>query len=178
VVDETRESGFEIDGERYPVPTLDSLDLDEARILYVYADAQVYDFIPAHPDWDAETKEAHAVMQGQKIGNPEFVRALVHIAYRRRHLDLSAEEIQSLIGKVSAVDVSLALLRGRAEEDPPRSSPNELEKTSELSSLERNTDSGKPTAPSSENPDSSLGNIGISESDTSSRESLRIASGS
>lgn len=174
-----RESGFEVDGERYEIPTLDTITLDEERLLYVYADVVVSDFIPIHPDWGEDQAAAHALLQAQKIRNPDFKRALVHIAYRRRHDDVDDVEIQRLIGGSSALELDLAMIRGSDESpDPQTSSPNELETTSEPSELASNTDSGRPTGTSSGTPDSNRADIGTTESGISSPESLATASAS
>lgn len=178
MADLPNEVGIELDGERYSIPTLDTITLDEERVFYIYADVVVSDFLPAHPDWAEEEARAHLMLQAHKIRNPDFKRALVHVAYKRRHPEVESEEIDRLIGGASALDLDLELIRGAAAADPQTSSPNELEKTSEPSPLARSGDSGPPTGKSSGTPDSSLEATGISGSDTSSPESLRIASGS
>lgn len=172
------ESGFEVDGERLEIPTLDTITLDEERVLYIYADVVLSDFLPTHPDWKPEQREAHLVLQAQKIRNPDFKRALVHIAYKRAHPEVENDEINVKVGTTSALELDLALIRGTPKEDPPTRSPNERDKTSATSTLEKNGDSGIPTGKSSGTPDSDLESIGISESDTSSLESLPTGSGS
>lgn len=181
MAEETGESGFEIDGERLEIPTLDTINLDEERVLYIYADVVLSDFLPTHPDWTPEQRDAHLLAQGMKIRNPDFKRALVHIAYKRAHPDVGDDEINVKVGQAGALELDLALIRGGAKaraEDPQKGSPNEPEITSATSTLERNTDSGIRSGTSSGTPDENLESIGISESDTSSPESLRIASAS
>lgn len=171
-------SGFEIDGERYAVPTLDTVTIDEERILYIYADVVLSDFLPVHPDWSEDEREAHLLLQAGKLRNPDFKRALVHIAYRRAHPEVENEEINVKVGEAGALEVDLALLRGAPDEDPPKGSPNEPDKTNGTSTLARSGDSGKRTGTSSGTPEASLADIGISESGTSSPESLPIGSAS
>lgn len=171
----SRESGFEVDGERLEIPTLDTITLDEERVLYIYADVVISDFLPIHPDWKDEEKNAHLLLQAQKIRNPDFKRALVHIAYKRAHPDVDSDEINVKVGASGALELDLALLRGRPDEtDPQTRSPNERDKTNGTSTLARSGDSGKPTGTSSGTPEASLEDIGISESDTSSPESPPI----
>lgn len=179
MAEKTGESGFEIDGERLEIPTLDTIDLDEERVLYIYADVVVSDFLPTHPDWSEDQKAAHLTIQATKIRNPDFKRALVHIAYRRAHPEVENDEINVKVGKAGALALDLELLRGAAKrEDPPTGSPNEPAKTSATSTLAKNGDSGKRIGRSSGTPDADLESIGISESDTSSPESLPTGSAS
>jgi len=178
VTEDRGESGFEIDGERFPIPTLDTITLDEERVLYIYADVVISDFLPTHPDWSEDEKRAHLLLQAGKLRNPDFKRALVHIAYRRRHPDVEDGDINVKVGQAGALDLDLELIRGAAESDPPTGSPNEPDKTSATSTLERNGGSGKPIGTSSGTPEASLEDIGISESDTSSLESLPTGSAS
>jgi len=178
VADSRGESGFEIDGERFEIPTLDTINLDEERVLYIYADVVVSDFVAAHPDWDEEEKNAHLLLQATKVRNPDFKRALVHIAYRRKHPDLEDGEVNVKVGKAGALQVDLELLRGAKNEDPQTRSPNERDKTNGTSTLARSGGSGKPTGTSSGTPGYDLAITGTSGSDTSSPESPPTESGS
>lgn len=168
------ESGFEIDGERLEIPTLDTINLDEERVLYIYADVVLSDFLPTHPDWSEEQKHAHLLLQAQKIRNPDFKRALVHIAYRREHPDIEDGEINVKVGQAGAFDLDLALLRKAEAADPQTRSPNERDKTSATSTLARSGDSGRRTGTSSGTPEDDLEIIGTGESATSSPESPPI----
>ena len=163
------ESGFEVDGERLEIPTLGTITLDEERVLYIYADVVVSDFLPSFPDWSEEEKNAHLLKQATKLRNPDFKRALVHIAYKRAHPEVENDEINVKVGQGIAVDLDLELIRGAAERANPQTrSPNGRDKTSGTSTLERSGDFGKPTGTSSGTPESDLESIGISGSDTSS----------
>lgn len=169
------EVGFEINGERYEVPTLDTITLDEERVLYLYADTVLQDFAPAHPDESNDVKRALQVRQEQRVRNPDFKRALVHIAYRRRHPEVSDAEINQAIGTANALEVDIALLRG--DGSPPAMSsqkpPDDKRSTSEPSPP---SSSGSPTANGSETVAESLAPTGATESDTSSRGAAQIAS--
>lgn len=168
-----RASGFEIDGELYQIPTLVTLNLDEERLLFIYADAVIADFVPPHPDWTLEEVVEHRRRQADKIRNPAFKRALAHIAYRRRHPDIEDAVIEERLGTVSAVELDIAVLDPEQtldDEDPPTptSSPSEPGKTSEQSPPGNGTAFGRRTESSSDQADESPGSIGITESDISS----------
>ena len=171
MAEETQESplsGFEIDGERYELPRLDTINLDEERVLYIYADTVLKDFRLPHPSWSDEEVLAYEQEQTRKIRNPDFKRALAHIAYRRRHPDVADQDVQIAIGSANALEVDLALLRGDAEEDPPTSSQKPPEKPSESNSDTSSGDSGSPTRNDLGQVVESPAAIGTSESDMSS----------
>jgi hypothetical protein len=177
MADVSGESGFEVDGERLEIPTLDTITLDEERVLYIYADVVLSDFLPTHPDWTPAEQEAHLLLQAGKIRNPDFKRALVHIAYKRAHPETPNDEIDVRVGNAGALELDLEIIAGAARRsDPQTRSPNERDKTSATSTLERNGDSGTPTGTSSGTPEDDLETIGISGSDTSSPESLPTGS--
>jgi hypothetical protein len=173
-----RESGFVIDGASYAVPTLDTITLDEERVLFTYADVVVQDFLPPHPDWKEHVVLAYRARQEAKFRDPAFKRALAHIAYRRAHREVSDAEIQEALGTLNALEVDLAVLKaGEEEADPPKpTSPNEHETTNEQSEHENSGDSGTRTETSSETPEETLDSSGTSESDTSSPLSPASAS--
>ena len=167
------EAGFVIDDKSYPIPTLDTINLDEERILFLYADTVLQDFMPVHPDWTDEEKRVYESVQMRKIRNPDFKRALAHIAYRRKNLDLDDAAIQEAIGKVNALEVDLAMVRG--DDSPPaQSSQTPLESESNTSKPSRSTDSGSHTQPSSDQEDESPEPTGTIESETSSPGAPRI----
>ena len=110
-------SYVEIDGERYEIPRVDELDLDEEQILYDVAGVIQPDFMPAHPSAPEETRKGVELLMAARIRNPAFKRALVIIAYRRRHPETPFEEIDTRIGRVNAFDAELALYGKSAEAD-------------------------------------------------------------
>lgn len=142
-VGETPAAGFEIDGERYEIPTLDTITLDEERILFLYSDCVVQDFAPSHPDWAPERTAAHELIQMQKVRDPAFKRALAHIAYRRRHPDEDDAEINRALGTVNALEVDLAML-GDDPRPPARDSQNGQQKQNVSELPTRSTPSGSP----------------------------------
>lgn len=143
------DSGFEIDGERYEVPRLDSLDLDEEQILFDVSGIVQVDFAPPHPEAADEEKRELEREMASKIRNPSFKRALAHIAYRRRHPEAGYDDVQLVVGKVNALDAEIALIRGDAP-DPQTSSPSEQESSVTSSEPSRSEDSGTPSGSYSE----------------------------
>jgi hypothetical protein len=159
--------GIEVNGTRYDFPTLDTINLDEERILFIYADCVVRDFIPAHPDASEEDRDAYLRLQMIRLRNPDFKRALAHVAYRRVHPDRDADEIQKAIGTVNALEADIAMLWGE-EEDPTPTSQSEPENTRSTSEPSKLTDSGRSTPNGSETQDENPEPTGTIESDTSS----------
>lgn len=167
MAEDQRESGFVIDGESYAIPTLDSLTLDEERLLYLYADCVVQDFASPHPDWSDEDKNRYEYMLSERVRNPNLKRALAHIAYHRKHPDMSDEEILDAIGKVRALELDRAMLRPQ-DEDPTKVSQSKPLPTSGPSEPERSMVSGRHTDTNSGQAEESQEDTGTTESDTSS----------
>ena len=115
VLEEERNVTFEIDGEPYACPRLDELDLDEEMILWEIAKVALPDFMPAHPQSPREVQTAVELVAAARTRQPGFKRALVHIAYRRGHPELSFAQIEERVGKVNGVDSEFALY-GKARE--------------------------------------------------------------
>ena len=116
------ESGFLIDGVLYEVPTLDTFDLDDAQVLYDYTGLAVEDFL-VQPESEDETRE-----MAQRFKNPGLIRALVHIAYQRKHPKMPAAQVRKIIGKVNQFEALMAFV-GQNPEEAPNESP--LASTSE-----------------------------------------------
>ena len=159
-------SGFEIDGKFYAIPTLDTVNLDEERILYVYADTVLQDFMPAHPEASEEEQNAATLQQLRVIRNPDFKRALAHIAYKRQHPGVNDADIQVAIGKANALAVDIAMLRG--DDDPSSSSQTSSSNESGESEPSSSTTSGSDTEDTSSGPVVIPSRTGTTESDTSS----------
>jgi hypothetical protein len=173
-------AGFEIDGEVYEVPRLDTFDMDEAQILYDLSGIVLEDFIPPHPDDSEEEREALLTLQMARVRNPAFRRALVVIAYVRANPDAVPAEVSQRVGKINAVDVTLAVLtrKGDDEEDPSTSSPKlPEEKSSENETLPPSS-SGSHSGSVSAARVVNLLPTGASESDTSSPASPEMVSAS
>ena len=132
------ETGFDINGTVYEVPTLDSLDNDECVILYEYSGLVQEDFVPLAEESEEETQERNQA----QMKHPGFWKALMHIAYRRQHRELSDKKVKELVGRVNRM-VALAALGAEVEEvdgvppaltsEPPGSSPNDSLENDSLS---------------------------------------------
>jgi hypothetical protein len=172
---ERPESGFEINGERYELPRLDTINLDEERVLYIYSDTVLKDFRLPHPSWTPEEIAEYEAEQTSRIRNPDFKRALAHISYRRRHPEVSDSEIQITLGGANALEVDIALLRGDAEDPPSTNSQKQQPSNSESGEPTSSGDSGSPTRNGSDLADETLAATGTTESDTSSPGAPPIA---
>jgi hypothetical protein len=159
--------GIQIRDEQYPFPTLDTVTLAEERVLFVYADCVVRDFIPAHPEATDEEKAAYGQLQLRKIRNPDFKRCLAFIAYRRQHPDLEDAEVWKAAGEANALEADIAMLWGDGP-NPPMTSQKQPENETSTSEPSSSTDSGRSTKNGSALPDESHIPTGTSESDTSS----------
>ena len=160
--------GFEIDGQVYEVPTLDSFDMDEAQLLYDLSGVILEDFIPAPLDASDEEKAAHYQLQLVRIRNPAFRRAFVHVAYRRKHEGYDFDALDKGIGKMNATDISIAVLSRGDDPDPSTSSPSKLEQSSNENATSEPSSSGNGSGSDSERPELTLAPTGTSPSVTSS----------
>lgn len=166
---------FTLDDVQYEVPLLSTLDLDEERILFLFADTVIEDFVPAHPAWDEAFTRNFNRIQAGRIRNPAFKRAMAHVAYRRAHPEKDAKTIDAAVGKVNALELDLAILWG--DDDPPvKSSQKPLESRSDTKPLSRSTDSGSPTENGSDPAAETHEATGTTESDTSSPGAAPAAS--
>ena len=167
--------GIEIRGSRYPFPTLDTVTLSEERVLFVYADCVVRDFIPAHPEATDEEKAAYGQLQLRKIRNPDFKRCLAYIAFRRKHADLDDAEVWKAAGEANALEADIAMLWGDGPDPPAMTSQKQPESKTSTSEHLSSTDSGRSTKNGLDPAAESLTSTGTSESDTSSPGAPPIA---
>lgn len=177
------ETGFIIDGDRHEVPSLDTLTLDEAQVLYDYCGLTIEDFVPllAETDEDRDELEAELANLAERTKNPGFLRALMHIAYQRANPRLSAKRVKEMIGAADLVENRMALLDIPEEDDAvvPPASTSEPEKSSSKNSLENENapteqteSSGNLSEKSSDAPEDPDGFTVTGASTTSSPESL------
>lgn len=163
---------FVIDGGDYAIPTLDTFTMDEAQILYDYANCVVEDFAPAHPEWDEDKRQAYEEGQLAKVRNPAFKRALVHVAYQRVHPDATVAQVREIVGRVNLLDVTRALLSEDDAGPPETGSPTEPSKQQPSETLSRPEGSGSPSTNGSDAPAKTPVRIGTSVSVTSSPPSI------
>lgn len=100
------QSGFIVDGTHYEVPTIDEFTLDEAQVLYDYCKLTLEDFAII----EAEDVDEDLVRQiNEKVRNPGFLRALLHIAYQRANPKLSAQKVKAAVGNAQLIENFVAL---------------------------------------------------------------------
>ena len=161
--------GVTVDGREYPLPQFESITLDEERLMYLYSDCVIRDFIPPHPDLSDEEKEAYRRLQLIRWRDPNFKKALVAIALRRAHPDMSHEDRDAKAGTVRGVEADIAMLWRDDDDDPPaESSQKQPELKRSTNATSSSTDSGSNTETGSDPADESLAATGTSESATSS----------
>jgi hypothetical protein len=136
-------SGFEIDGERYPVPSFDTLTLDEAQVLYDFSGLAIEDFVSPDPDATEEEKQAHEKAILERVKNPAFKSALAAIAYMRGHPEVDAKRAREIVGKVTLLEIAQGLVDEEDAASPPASEPTStLDASSPRSSPGSNESSG------------------------------------
>lgn len=162
------ETGFEIDGSRYEVPTLDSLNMDEAQVLYDYSGLAVEDFVPPRPDMDDDDKLRHQESIAQRMKNPGLLKALLHIAYQRGNTHVRPSRVGELVGQVNVFDAVLSLVSNEPEEDDvPLASTPRPEESSLSGSGGSSMSSGEGSGSDSDAPDAAPATTGHMRSDTS-----------
>jgi len=125
-------TGFEIEGKVYPVPTVDTFTLDEAQVLYDYSGLTIEDFL------DDDNEDGR-----DRSKNPGFTKALIHVAYQRGNPTATKRTVERLVGSVNSLDALEQLLRDTVEKlraeketdaDPPASTsePNESSRSGSL----------------------------------------------
>jgi len=137
------DAGFQIGGVVYPFPTLDSLDLDEAELLYLASGWGIEDFV-IDPD-DANVGEV-----AKRLIRASTLKALATIAYRRAHPDVDEAFAAALAGKANAMGALTALMTRGDDADPPSEAPtngatpssNEIASSENVSSDSPNAISG------------------------------------
>jgi hypothetical protein len=172
MMDDKPSAEFVIDGKSYPIPMLDTFDMNEAQILYDYANVTLEDFAPAHPEWPEEEREKYEAGQLEKVRNPAFKRALLHVAYARGNPGQKFEFVREIIGRANTLDVTVALLTEDDASPPKTSSPRPPSPSSDTRTRSRRTASGKDSPNGSAAPASNPASTGRSSSDTSSPESV------
>jgi hypothetical protein len=140
------EPGFLIDGEHYPFPTLDSLDLDEAELLYLATGWGPEDFV-----FDPDDEQAEEI--AKRIIRPTTLKAMARIAYRRRHPSVDDKTVAKLAGKSSATHALVSLFASGGEESPPvEESTSGPDGSSRTSSVDSSESSGTDSTTSSDAP--------------------------
>lgn len=166
------ETGLLIDGQVYELPTVDSLTLDEAELMYDRCGLTQEDFVK---ELD-ETDEEHERRVAKLIRPPAYSAFLMQVAYQRGNPDAPPERVKKVLGSTNrlAAFSTLTLTVEEAGEvpldttsDPDRSSPSgSLER--ERSTKESPETSGGGSENVSVSPAGEVVNIGTTRSATSS----------
>lgn len=173
---------FKIDGVTYEMPEIDDLEIEEWEIVYAASGIVLGDFAPALDEQGRLDKKAEADRL-RRISQPAFLRARLHIAYRRANRAASEDEIDEVVRSAKMVPAmeaiaDAAIAAGDGDEAPP--APLALTPEPAASSPTGNgeTSGNKPTASavSSETPVADHATTGMSGSGTSSPESRQKTS--
>lgn len=162
------ESGFLIGGNTYPVPSLGTLNMDEAQVLYDYSGLVIEDFLSLLPEAAETEKEEHQEELARRMRNPALLRSLMHIAYQRGNTDVRAAQVKEIVAGENALEAILAFVEAEVEGDElPPASTTEPEPSSPSGSVVSSTSSGHPSANDSAPPEDPPGSTGPGRSDTS-----------
>lgn len=175
-----REIGFELGGKTYPVPELDTFDMDEAQLLYDYSGVAIEDFALPDPDEGDEAREEHEKEIESRVRNPAFKRALFEIAVRRGNPTMPWKDVAQLVRGANMVDVLAAfaeaeladeIVSGGDANPPEVDSAESTPPPSELSgndSDDSKLNSGEDSPTTSNEPENPLANTGATRSVISS----------
>lgn len=115
-------ASFKIDGDEYPIPGLESFNMDEAVILYECSGLTLEDFA-IDEDNQNEVEELE-----DKTKNPGFIKALMVVAYMRGNKKSTKKRAMDLMGNSNLFEALQSFLD--SEEDP-----TEPQKSEEATSL-------------------------------------------
>jgi len=82
---------FRIGDEEYEIPPIDDFDMDEWEIVYDYSGLVLDDFAPVEDEAQEQARQ-------RRTAQPAFMRALLHIGYRRTHPDTAVTEVKKITG--------------------------------------------------------------------------------
>lgn len=159
---------FKLDGDdtSYEVPGIDDLDMDEWQILYEYAGLTLDDFSPPVRDNNGVILDEEAEKARQhRLGQPAFMKALLHVGYQRAHPELKPSQVKAVVGKAKLMSIveqqleQVAEILARQAEDPevPLGSTSESVSESSESSLGSDSKTTSEPATSSRSSEKSSG---------------------
>ena len=129
-MDVEQEPVFVFDGQRLPIPDLETFTLAESVILYDNTGMTLEDFMP-----DEELSEEAANAERESKGrHPGFLLTLLHVAYQRAHPKFSVQKVRALIGSANLIEV-IEAIEGIPEDDAV---PPSVESTSAPTASSRN----------------------------------------
>ncbi len=171
---------FKIDGVAYEMPEIDDLDIEEWEIVYEASGLVLADFAPALDEKGKLDKKADAE-RTRRIQQPAFLRARLHIAYRRANPGANDDEIAEVVMAAKMVPAmeAIADAAGAGDVDDPPAQLASIPGPGGSSPTENDGKSGStPTVSdeSSETQEDGRATTGTSGSGTSSPESRRKTS--
>lgn len=132
---ETEKTGWKIDGVIYEDP--EKFTTAEHRIIKRYTGL----------DFNALDKKTGIDL----MGDQDFLAAMMHIAYRREHRELSFDQIEEVVGDVDLQEAMSTLGSGEGDADPPvEESTSKPDESSVRSSTGSSESSGNGSSESSE----------------------------
>lgn len=138
------------------LPAIDSLNLDEAIVIYRYTGTTLDKLFDENGD----------------VGfNPSLFKALIHIGAQRAHPDMTADELGEAVGQVALTELFSAMPAAEEgdSDGPPAEPPAEEQKSDDSEST-----SGGDSETSSETPEpDDHENSGTSGSDSSQSPRIR-----
>lgn len=172
---------FKIDDVLYEMPEIDDLDIEEWEIIYGASGIVLGDFAPALDAKGKLDKKADADRQ-RRISQPAFLRARLHIAYRRANPAASEDEIEEVVKAAKMVPAMEAIAdaaetanTGEGDAVPPALTPAP-DGSSPTGSDEKSGNKPTASAVSSETPAEDPATTGTSGSGMSSQESRQKTS--
>jgi hypothetical protein len=164
------ETGFLIDGKVYEVPSLDSLDMDERRVMFDLCGLVQEDFVREEDEDEAE----HDARVSRQMRHPGFMEALMHVAYQRGNPTVKRQKVQMVISKTNYFEAVSTMVGAEEDtEEVPLGLTSEPDKPSSNSTTDAPTSSGDGSSNGSDQPDRSPEPTGAMRSDTSSPASPR-----
>lgn len=107
--------------------------MDELQVLYDYSSLGLEDFAQSPDETEEEAKE-----RDRRFRNPGLYRALMHIAYQRKHPRIPASQVKKLVGSANVLGslASLFVPVEEAADEIPLASTSEPAPSSPSGSLD------------------------------------------
>jgi hypothetical protein len=116
---EQENTHFELDGIAYEMPELRDLDIDEWMIVYKYSKVVLRDLMEVTDDPEAEQARV------DKLEQPGVMKALFHIAYKRKHPRKTDAAVEALVGQIKYLPTLEAMNTDDGEEAPEEEDPTQ-----------------------------------------------------
>lgn len=159
------ERGFLIDGEIVPLVAIDSFTMGDRNVFWDYTGQVQEDYIQQ----DGESDQDHEARTEKLSRHPGYWQTMMHIAYQRKHPELSRQKVAALIENTNYVEALSGLGSDEADDASPPASestskPNDRSSTG---SVDSNDSSGDSSTSGSVQPADAPTLIGTTRSGTS-----------